>query len=680
MQQKILNKILVKYFLNITLIALMFSTLYSFLYITQSKDYIQQCLIRTIGLRNLIKDASKNLHQSIGDYQSETFETLKNIYAQVQLETSFLGEQKEKIGNNILLWPLNKIMANEIEGVLKSWSLLRPNMDLLLDNQEIILNLSKTIKELVEDLMKIKENYQNIAYELGSDITIKNKNIVEISDQIELIEKIIIEFRNILMVSQEKIVLEKSFSDIIQTFSNQAQLIQEHNADPVIVSKFTEINKYLNLVHDKTVFIQQVDTLISKILKLVVEILNFMPLMETHINNLEIAYINHPIAMLEIIFYVLLYLTFLWLLLVASIYYKKGNYQLKMADQKNKDMQIAVEQLLIDLPKIADGSMLEEADKNLDLSTKKDIITESFAYALSTIRRLIYYIAKTAKNISITALHAQKITQDLATSSGDQAREITEVTASVNAMANSIEQVSANALESASVALESVNIAGEGGQVVRSTISGMERIQTQIQETSNYMRRLSDSSQEIGEIVSLIDGIADQTNILSLNASIQAAMAGEAGRGFAVVADEVQRLAEKVSYATKEIGSLVRSIQTDTSQVISAMEQTKAQVLEGVNFAQDAGSTLEKIETVSRHLSDLIQNISSSASEQAAVSGKISHMMNDVKDIAKQTASGTMMTVNLIEKLLQYDNEVRQSIIRLKEKRQEGMQGTDTTA
>jgi len=282
---------------------------------------------------------------------------------------------------------------------------------------------------------------------------------------------------------------------------------------------------------------------------------------------------------------------------------------------------------------------------------------------LNKLRTLIYNIRMTTHGVSATAMDAQKITQALAMSSGHQAKEIEEVTGTVNAMATSIEQVSTNASQSAAVALESVNIASEGGKVVRNTISGMERIQSQIQETSNYMRRLSESSQQIGEIVSLIDGIADQTNVLSLNASIQAAMAGEAGRGFAVVAEEVQRLAEKVSSATKEIEALVRSIQTDTSQVIIAMEQTKAQVLEGVTFSQGAGSTLERIETVSIRLSDLIQNISLSASEQANVSGRISKMMNGIETFAKQTASGTMTTVELIDKLLQYVNDLRDFLL-----------------
>ncbi len=274
-----------------------------------------------------------------------------------------------------------------------------------------------------------------------------------------------------------------------------------------------------------------------------------------------------------------------------------------------------------------------------------------FDRALHRLFNQLPVLGQTLQAIDKIVLDTQHGTEDLAIATAQQAHKITDVKHSIGALCSAIEQVSASASASVAVALESVNIAAEGGIVVRSTISGMERIQSQIQETSNYMRRLSDSSQEIGEIVSLIDGIADQTNILSLNAAIQAAMAGEAGRGFAVVADEVQRLSEKVSYATKEIGSLVRSIQTDTSQVIVAMDQTKTQVLEGVNSAQDAGSTLEKIETVSRRLSDLIQNMAVSASDQVLVSGTISHTIEDVKNLSEQTASGSVATGHQIDQL-----------------------------
>lgn len=272
-------------------------------------------------------------------------------------------------------------------------------------------------------------------------------------------------------------------------------------------------------------------------------------------------------------------------------------------------------------------------------------------------------ILKTSDQLSKVSMDAQRITEILAKATHDQTKKIEEVTISVDSMTSAIEAVSVNAGASVKVAKESVTIAAEGCTVVRTTIGGMGRIQSQIQETSNYMRRLSDSSQEIGEIVSLIDGIADQTNILSLNAAIQAAMAGEAGRGFAVVADEVQRLAEKVSYATKEIGTLVRSIQTDTNQVIVAMDQTKAQVLEGVESAVAAGATLEKIETVSRQLSDLIQTIAGSATEQAGVSRKILYIMQEIKDLSTQTDSGSLSDVDLMKQLNQLMGVLTQLLI-----------------
>lgn len=274
-------------------------------------------------------------------------------------------------------------------------------------------------------------------------------------------------------------------------------------------------------------------------------------------------------------------------------------------------------------------------------------------------------LGPTVQDLVAVVSDTQRITEHLADSSNHQVQTMTQINASLETLCGSIEQVSANASASVTVALESVNTAAEGAVVVRSTISGMERIQSQIQETSNYMRRLSDSSQEIGEIVSLIDGIADQTNILSLNAAIQAAMAGEAGRGFAVVADEVQRLAEKVSYATKEIGSLVRSIQTDTNQVIIAMDQTKTQVLEGVNSAQDAGATLEKIETVSRRLSNLIQTMASMTSDQAVVSANIRHAMQDLKNLSEQTASGSQAAAERITRLNRLLNNLDEWLIEI---------------
>ena len=205
-------------------------------------------------------------------------------------------------------------------------------------------------------------------------------------------------------------------------------------------------------------------------------------------------------------------------------------------------------------------------------------------------------------------------------------------------------------------------IAKKGSDVVQATINGMDNIREQIQETSKRIKRLGESSQEIGDIVSLINDIADQTNILALNAAIQASMAGDAGRGFAVVADEVQRLAERSSAATKQIGALVKTIQNDTNEAVISMEQTVAEVVRGARLAQDAGVALEEIESVSKNLADLIQNISNAARQQASSAGHISNTMNVIQEITSQTSAGTTATARSIGNLAQLANDLQSSV------------------
>ena len=197
---------------------------------------------------------------------------------------------------------------------------------------------------------------------------------------------------------------------------------------------------------------------------------------------------------------------------------------------------------------------------------------------------------------------------------------------------------------------------------MQDAIGGMDSIRSQIQETAKRIKRLGESSQEIGDIVSLINDIADQTNILSLNAAIQASMAGDAGRGFAVVADEVQRLAERSSAATKQIAALVKTIQTDTNEVVISMEQTTAEVVEGAKRAQDAGVALEEIENVSTSLAELIQNISNVARQQAATAGQVSNTMNVIQEITSKTADSTDQAASSIGELAYVANEMKSSV------------------
>ena len=216
--------------------------------------------------------------------------------------------------------------------------------------------------------------------------------------------------------------------------------------------------------------------------------------------------------------------------------------------------------------------------------------------------------------------------------------------------------------ESAEVASRSVKVAGRGAETVRATIQGMDSIREQIQETSKRIKRLGESSQEIGEIVELIDDIADQTNILALNAAMQAAMAGEAGRGFAVVADEVQRLAERSSNATKQIEALVRTIQADTNEAVSSMERRTTGVVEGAKLAENAGAALQEIENVSNYIASLVQNISASARQQATSSQSISRNMQVLREISSQTSEATTATSASIGKLAELSAQLRKSV------------------
>ena len=255
-----------------------------------------------------------------------------------------------------------------------------------------------------------------------------------------------------------------------------------------------------------------------------------------------------------------------------------------------------------------------------------------------------------------------RLLDELADASEHQAREIAGTSAAVNEMAVSIDQVSSNAAESSAVAERSVAIAKKGTDVVQNTVRGMDNIREQVQETSKRIKRLGESSQEIGDIVSLINDIADQTNILSLNAAIQASMAGDAGRGFAVVADEVQRLAERSSAATKQVEALVKTIQSDANEAVISMEHTTVEVVRGARLAQDAGVALEEVENVSTNLAELIQNISNAARRQSSFALHISNTMNVIQEITSQTSSGTNATAYSIGNLADMAFELRSSV------------------
>jgi len=326
---------------------------------------------------------------------------------------------------------------------------------------------------------------------------------------------------------------------------------------------------------------------------------------------------------------------------------------------KSRHNQDAILRLLDEMGDLADGDLTASATVTEDIT---GAIADSVNYTIDELRSLVTQINTTTLQVASAAQETQATALHLTDASDHQAQQITEVSTAITDMAGSIEQVSQNASQSSDVATQSVSLAAQGNEAVKKSINGMDTIREQIQETSKRIKRLGESSQQIGDIVELINDIAEQTNILSLNAAIQATMAGEAGRGFAVVADEVQRLAERSGNATKQIDALVKTIQSDTNEAISSMERSTTEVVSGAKLSQDAGASLEQIEAVSHRLADLINNISAAAKQQASAAVTTSDNMNVIQEITMQTSTGTNESAASIGRLLELTNELRTSV------------------
>ena len=352
-------------------------------------------------------------------------------------------------------------------------------------------------------------------------------------------------------------------------------------------------------------------------------------------------------------------LSVLWLLIIFSTLSKNDRVRAAVAQDQNERNQQAILRLLDEMGSLADGDLTVNATVTEDIT---GAIADSVNFAIEALRNLVKTINDASVGVATAAQEAQATAMHLAEASEHQATQITNASAAINAIAISIDEVSKNSLESADVAQRSVQIAHNGAEVVRDTIQGMDDIRSQIQDTSKRIKRLGESSQEIGNIVELINDIAEQTNILALNAAIQAASSGESGRGFAVVADEVQQLAERASSATKQIESIVKTIQVDTNEAVTSMERTTTQVVGGARKAENAGEALTEIETVSNDLAELIQNISEAARQQSVAATNISGTMNVIQEITTQTSAGTQQTAESIGNLVELATELRKSV------------------
>ncbi len=333
------------------------------------------------------------------------------------------------------------------------------------------------------------------------------------------------------------------------------------------------------------------------------------------------------------------------------------------AKRVNDANQAAILRLMNELQTVAEGDLTQQATVTEDIT---GAIADSVNYTVEELRSLVEQVQNTVGRVTETTAQVENTSTELLAASTEQLREIRDTGEEVLQMAGRINDVSAQAQETASVARQSLKAAESGLSAVQNAIGGMNSIRDQIQETSKRIKRLGESSQEIGEITELISDITEQTNVLALNAAIQAASAGEAGRGFSVVAEEVQRLAERSADATRQIAAIVRTIQTDTQDAVGAMERSTQGVVEGARLSDAAGTALGDIDRVTRELAELISRISTEALKEARSASVVAANIQHIFAVTEQTSEGTRSTAQMVHDLSRFAEELKASVSRFK--------------
>ena len=347
------------------------------------------------------------------------------------------------------------------------------------------------------------------------------------------------------------------------------------------------------------------------------------------------------------------------LFVLGFLVFRDTRENLVVTESANERNQEAILRLLDEIADLGEGDLTVHATVTEDFT---GAIADSINYAIEQLRELVARVANTAEAVATSSNETRATSLRLSEASEHQAIQVGDASRSINEISGNLSKVSTDAEELATTAQSSVEVARNGAEVVQNTITGMNNIREQIQDTSKRIKRLGESSQEIGDIVSLINEIADQTNILALNASIQAAMAGEAGRGFAVVADEVQGLAERAASSTKQIENLVKTIQSDTNEAVASMEQTTAEVVRGAQLANNAGTALNDIQSTSENLATLILTIARETQDQSKSADRIVGSMKVIQDISSQTLEGTTESARAVGELSEQARELRNSI------------------
>ncbi|MGX5217633.1 methyl-accepting chemotaxis protein [Pseudomonas segetis] len=635
----------------------------NFAYINTQSNYDTEYISHSGELRVLSQRIAKNATEAATG-TPEAFGLLRDARNDFQKRWAILTDGNPESG----LPSAPELVQPQMAAVQKDWDSLRKNTDSILASEQTVLSLHQVAATLAETIPQLQVEYEEVV-----DILLESgapaAQVSVAQRQSLLAERILGSVNKVLAGDTDSVQAADTFGRDASLFGRVLNAMLEGNAameitkveDSEALDRLGEISELFEFVSGSVDEILETSPELFQVRESANSIFTVSQTLLDKASDLSLGFegLADSRQVNTLVGYVLGLLVLASIILIGIVMVRSTNRRLAETAEKNDRNQTAILRLLDEIADLADGDLTVAATVTEDFT---GAIADSINYSIDQLRDLVATINLTAVQVAGAAQETQATAMHLAEASEHQAQEIAGASAAINEMAVSIDQVSANASESSAVAERSVAIANKGNEVVHNTITGMDNIREQIQDTSKRIKRLGESSQEIGDIVSLINDIADQTNILALNAAIQASMAGDAGRGFAVVADEVQRLAERSSAATKQIEALVKTIQTDTNEAVISMEQTTSEVVRGARLAQDAGVALEEIEKVSKTLAALIQNISNAARQQASSAGHISNTMNVIQEITSQTSSGTTATAKSIGNLAKMASEMRKSV------------------
>ncbi|MCF9000195.1 methyl-accepting chemotaxis protein [Acinetobacter nectaris] len=584
-------------------------------------------------------------------------------------DTSFnkLKESNEDFYRNLKVVQNSSQVVGDVNKIAQQWYDISQKIETITSNKTILNELRATTIQMDQIIPGLQSQYNAVVDDMVKRHLSTNQVAVA-KDQVIVAERILRSMHDISAITKsENTDAANEFKDNTETFGTylDAQLNGDPDfgvdkvVDPDLRSKLIDIKKeYDQVVKASATIVFNNSHKVTAVQKASVSIFQDSDTLLQNLDGLSVSSVLTvylPRSLLILGFVVFL-VSFYKLVGLRGEEDKKRIRELQDEYDRN---QGAILRLLDEIADLADGDLRSYATVSEDFT---GAIADSINFAIDQLRDLVSRIHTTSQEVSRYTQNTQNVTNGLAESSKQQSDEISSASKAINEIVVSIGEVSTNATESTEVAKRSVEIASSGADVVNRSMHGMDTIREQIQETSKRIKRLGESSQEIGNIVSLINDIADQTNILALNAAIQASMAGEAGRGFAVVADEVQRLAERSASATKQIEGLVRTIQADTNEAVISMEHTTSEVVRGANLAKDAGVALGEIQTVSTSLAQLIGNISSAAQLQSVSATQIADTMNVVQEITVQTTSATFDTARSVSELANMAESLRESV------------------